>query len=155
MIEIAPIVLSFIAIGLSLFVFMEGRRRYKRELFLKIHEIMISEDSYRGRQLLLSREFDDASIEGLPSGERADISRTLALYDTLGLYLRRNHLVEDDVRSMWGDPARRAWRAAQPFVKRRARQAPDQPAYPHFQYLAGRFESPRERDGTSGGDASG
>ena len=140
MIDVAPIVLSCIAIGLSLFVFVEGRRRHKRDLFLKIHETMINEDSYRGRQLLLSRAFDEATIAALTPGERADISRCLALYDTLGLYLRRKHLIEDDVVSMWGDPALRAWQAAQPFVERRARQSRGQSAYPHFRYLASRAE---------------
>jgi hypothetical protein len=66
MIAVASIVLSLIAVGFSIFAFMEGRHRYKMDLFLKIHELMISEDSYRGRQLLLSGEYDDASIKIFP-----------------------------------------------------------------------------------------
>jgi hypothetical protein len=44
MIAVASIVLSAIAVAFSIFVFAEGRRRYKRDVFLKIHELMISED---------------------------------------------------------------------------------------------------------------
>ena len=58
MIAVFSIILSTIAVAFSIFVFMEGRRRYKRDVFLKIHELMISEDQYRGRQLLLSHTFD-------------------------------------------------------------------------------------------------
>jgi hypothetical protein len=144
MLEVFPIALSLIAIVISILVFVEGRRRHKRDLFLKIHEILISEDQYRGRQLLLSRALDESGIGNLPDSERANISRAIATYDTLGLYLRRRYLVEDDVISMWGDPAYRAWQAAQPFVLRRARMS-GLPAYPYFRYLAERANSVRSR----------
>ena len=78
MIAIASIILSTIAVAFSIFVFVEGRQRYKRDVFLKIHELMISEDQYRGRQLLLSQDFDDVSIEKLTLEDRANISRALA-----------------------------------------------------------------------------
>ena len=84
MIAIASIILSTIAVAFSIFVFVEGRQRYKRDVFLKIHELMISEDQYRGRQLLLSQDFDDVSIEKLTLEDRANISRALATYDTFG-----------------------------------------------------------------------
>ena len=76
--RIASIILSTIAVAFSIFVFVEGRQRYKRDVFLKIHELMISEDQYRGRQLLLSQDFDDVSIEKLTLEDRANISRALA-----------------------------------------------------------------------------
>ena len=71
MIAVFSIILSAIAVAFSIFVFMEGRRRYKRDVFLKIHELMISEDQYRGRQLLLSHTFDEVSIEKLSLEDRA------------------------------------------------------------------------------------
>ena len=43
MIAITSIVLSAVAVAFSIFVFVEGRQRYKRDVFLKIHELMISE----------------------------------------------------------------------------------------------------------------
>ena len=122
MIAVASIVLSAIAVAFSIFVFVEGRRRYKRDIFLNIHEHLISEDQYRRRQLLLSHSFDEVSIEKLSLSDRANISRAMAMYDTLGLYLRRGYLIEDDVIEMWGNAAYRAWRKAQPFVERRARR---------------------------------
>jgi hypothetical protein len=152
MVDVAPIVLSSIAVGFSIFVFINGLRRYKRDLFLRIHEIMIGEDQYRGRQLLLSRTFDEISIEQLSLSERANISRVIATYDTLGLYLRRGYLIEDDVLGMWGDPAYRAWRAAQPFVARR-RKLSGLPAYPYFDYIARRAESRRPEARTNSRDA--
>ena len=149
MIAVFSIILSTIAVAFSIFVFMEGCRRYKRDVFLKIHELMISEDQYRGRQLLLSHTFDDVSIEKLSLKDRANISRAMAMYDTLGMYLRHGYLIERDVIEMWGNPAYRAWRKAQPFVERRARIS-GLPAYPNFGYLAGLAENlggPADSDG--------
>jgi hypothetical protein len=141
MLHVISTALSLLAIGVSIFVFVDTRTRYKRDVFLKIHEMMIGEDSYRGRQLLLSRTHDAESIEALRPDERAAISRTLALYDTLGLYLERGYLVEDDVLSMWGTRADRAWGAAQPFVQRRASQTGTTNAYPYFRHLVAVFRS--------------
>ena len=90
-------------LAFSVFVFVEGRRRYKRDVFLKIHELMIGEG-------------------------------------------------QDDVIEMWGDPAYRAWRAAQPFVVRRARRS-GLPAYPYFRYLAERAESLHGEAYTKSSDA--
>ena len=49
MIAVASIVLSAIAVSFCVFVFTEGRRRYKRDVFLKIHELTISEDQNKVR----------------------------------------------------------------------------------------------------------
>src|SRR5687768_9587771 len=123
MLAIASTIISLVAVGVSIFVFVESRTRHKRDMFLKIHEIMISEPSYRGRQLLLSQQFDEESMRNLDPSTRADVSRTLALFDTMGLYLYRGYLLEEDVLSMWGSRVGRLWDAAQPFVERRARQS--------------------------------
>jgi hypothetical protein len=152
MVDVVSIILSSIAVGFSIFVFVNGLRRYKRDLFLRIHEIMIGEDQYRGRQLLLSRPYDETNIEELPFSERTNISRVLATYDTLGFYLQHGYLMKEDVLDMWGDPAYRAWDAAQPFVARR-RRVSGLPAYPHFGYLAGLAASRRPQAGTNSRDA--
>jgi hypothetical protein len=145
MLEAISAALSLLAIGVSIFVFVDGRTRYKRDVFLKIHEMMIGENSYRGRQLLLSRTHTEDSIEDLPLDERAAIRRTLALYDTLGLYLDRGYLVKEDVFSMWGTRADRAWKAAQPFVEHRERQTGETQAYPYFAALVSLFQSSHSR----------
>jgi len=134
------VVISLLALALSGWVFIDSRRRHRRDLFLRIHEQMISEDQHRGRQLLLAGNHDRNSIEELPREVRANVSRALAMYDTLGLYTRRGYLVEQDVFDMWGFPAMRAWAAAQPFVEPRQEAAGGR-AYPYFKYLAARAES--------------
>jgi hypothetical protein len=143
MAAVVPIAISILALALSSLVFVDSRRRHRRDLFLNIHEVMISADQYRGRQLLLAGSHDQNSIERLPDEVRANVSRAIAMYDTLGLYMKRGYLVEKDVFDMWGFPARRAWRAAEPFVERRRNAARGQPAYPYFRYLAERAESQR------------
>jgi hypothetical protein len=48
--------------------------------------------------------FDEVSIEKLSLSDRANSSRTIAMYETLGLYLRRDYLIEDDAIEMWEVP---------------------------------------------------
>src|SRR4051812_2316212 len=117
MLAIASTVISLVAVGVSIFVFIESRTRHKRDMFLKIHEIMMNETSYRGRQLILSQQFDQESMQNLELSKRADVSRTLGLFDTMGLYLYRGYLLEEDVLSMWGTRVGRLWDAAQPFIE--------------------------------------
>jgi len=140
MLAITSTVISLIAVGISAIVFAEGRTRHKRDMFLRIQETMISEESYRGRQLLLSQAFTEKSINDLDHSRRAEVSRTLALFDTMGMYLDRGYLVEDDVLTMWGTRVVRVWNAAQPFIRRRERQTPGIRAYPYFQHLVERAQ---------------
>ena len=46
------ILLSVVAFGFSLFVFVDSRRRDRRDVFLKINEYLTSEDILRGRYVL-------------------------------------------------------------------------------------------------------
>jgi len=135
MLPAVSIVLSIVAVGFSVYVFFDGRRRYKRDLFLKIHQVLIGEGQYRGRQLLNAREFtDEADILRLEPEERANISLAIGSFDTLGLYLRHGYLYKAYVMGMWGDPAVRAWRAAAPFIACRQRLS-GTTAYPYFESL--------------------
>jgi hypothetical protein len=44
--------ISIIALGFSFFAFFEGRRKDQRDIFLQIHQLLISDDLRRGRYLI-------------------------------------------------------------------------------------------------------
>jgi len=118
---IFSVALSVVALGFSMFVFVENRRRDRRDIFLKITEYLTSEDIQRGRYTLFEKVTDEASIEELSEHEYRDIHRTINAINILGLYVENGYISERDVIAVWAMLVYRAWRAAQLYVVHRTR----------------------------------
>src|ERR1700761_3050107 len=86
------IVLSVFALCFSMYVFVDSRRRERRDMFLKIHETLINDDLQRGRQLLFIKVTDECSVESLNPDEYRDVNRALGTYNILGLYLKNGYV---------------------------------------------------------------
>ena len=63
MIAFFSILLSVLAFGFSFLVFVDSRRRDRRDVFLKINEHITSEDILRGRYVLHQKVTDEASVQ--------------------------------------------------------------------------------------------
>jgi hypothetical protein len=113
------IFISVAALVFSFLVFFDSRRKDKRDLFLKMHQLMISDDIARGRYLLFEKVADGDSVEQLTDGEYRDINRALATYNAMGLYVKNKYVRERDVMDLWANPIYRAWHTAQPFIAHR------------------------------------
>jgi hypothetical protein len=90
-------------------------------MFLKIHELLYSDDLQRGRNILFHEVTDEASVQQLEDQEYRDIIRVLGAYNALGLYISKKYVVERDVLNTWAESAYRAWRCAQPVRDYRER----------------------------------
>jgi len=132
---VLPIAFSVVALGFSIYVFIDSRRRDRRDVFLKIHELLISNDLQRGRYLLFQRVTDEASVQKLSDQEYRDVNRALATYETLGLYLENGYVSKRDVMDIWAEAICRAWHVGQPFIAHRERNHGYRP-WPHFEALA-------------------
>jgi hypothetical protein len=119
--SILPIVVSVIALGFSIFVFAENRRRDRRDMFLRIHELLYSDDLQRGRNTLFRKVTDETSVEQLDDQEYRDVIRVLGAYNALGLYIRRKYVNERDVLNTWSESSYRTWSRAQPVRDYRER----------------------------------
>ena len=128
------IVLSIIALGFSLYVFADGRKRDRRDVFLKIHELLLSDDALRGRQLLYDKITDEASVERLTNDEYKDVHRAIGMLNALAYYMKSGYVNEADVMSMWGEAAYRACLAAKPVIDHRERRTGYRP-FVHLEYL--------------------
>ena len=135
MIIALPIVLSSRALGFSIYVFFDNRKRDQRNVFLKVHERLLSDDLQRGRYLLFEKVSDEASVARLREDEYRDINRALATYEALGLYLKNGYVIKRDVMDLWAEAIYRAWHAAQPFIAHREHNHGYRP-WPHFEALA-------------------
>jgi hypothetical protein len=140
LLSVVSLLLSFIAILFSIYVFLVGRRRDRRDMFLKIHESLISDDLQRGRQLLFTKVKDESSVDLLTDQEYRDINRALGTYNLLGLYVRNGYVDEADVMESWAEPLYNAWRAAGPFIEHREHNHGFRP-YAHFEALAKKAEA--------------
>lgn len=137
MIAVISSVVSVVAISFSLFVFFDSRRKDRRDLFLKMHETLISDDLQRCRYILFHKATDKDSVDQLTDGEWRDIDRVLAAFSVLGLYVANGYVREHDVMDLWALNICRSWKAAQPFIESRERLQAYRP-YKYFTLLADR-----------------
>src|SRR5690349_8827448 len=123
MIAAIPIGISGTALLLSIYVFVENRRQYRRNALLRIHQLLMSDDVQRGRYLLFEKVIDESSIQNLSSQDYGDINRALAAFNLLGLYVQKGYVEEKEVMDIWARPVYRSWIAAQPFFAHREQHA--------------------------------
>lgn len=131
------VLISILALGFSLFAFFDGRRKDRRDLFLQMHQLLISDDLRRGRWILFQKVVDEDSVELLSDDEWRDVDRAMSAYNALGLYIANGYVKERDVMDIWAEPIYRAWKAARPYEAYRKRLEGSSP-WKYFDYLAER-----------------
>ena len=114
-VTLIPLILSAIAITFSIYVFIDSRQRDRRDVFIKVYELLISDGIQKGRYLLFEKVTDKESVERLTDDEYRHINRAVAAYNLLGVYLKNGYVSERDVIEVWGPTIYRAWVTAQPF----------------------------------------
>jgi hypothetical protein len=99
---LVPIVLSITALIFSIYVFVDSRKRDQRDIFIKIHELLIIDNIQRGRYLLFEKVVDEDSVKRLTDQEYRDINQAIAAYNLLGIYLKNGYVSQRDVIEVWG-----------------------------------------------------
>ncbi|MDX6389267.1 MAG: hypothetical protein QOJ73_330 [Streptosporangiaceae bacterium] len=113
------IVISFVALALSLSVFLHGRWRDRRDLILRIHEHLITADQQRGRRLLYAMTETRVRVEDLSEDDYVSINNALASLNVLGIYYQRRYVRRKDALELWGLPVVRALLAGDTFIAHR------------------------------------
>jgi hypothetical protein len=121
-ITIFSICLSIAALAFSIYVFVDSHARDRRDVFSKIHEILISDELQRARYVLFDKVTDEASVVQLSASDFRDVNRALATYNTLGFYCQKGYVSEREVIEIWGRSLMRAWHAFQPFLAYREKR---------------------------------
>ena len=128
------VTLSIIALGFSLYVFIDARKRDRRDIFLKLHDLLLSDDAMRGRQLLYEKITDENSVEQITHDEYRDIHRAIGMLNALAYHMKRGYVNEADVMGMWGEALYRACLAARPVLAHREHRTGYRP-WIHLEYL--------------------
>lgn len=149
MIAIISVFISLMALGFSFFAFFDGRAKDRRDIFLQMHQLLISEELRRGRFILFQKIIDKDSIEHLSDNEWRDIDRALSAYNALGLYIAKGYVKESDVMDLWAAPISKAWKAAQPYLTYREHLGDPNP----WKYLSFLAERAQQEISRTGGDS--
>lgn len=144
--SIVSLMLSTIALTVSVLGYVDARKRDKRDTFQKIHENLISDDKLHGRQLLFEKVSDLASVTALTREEYRMINRALDAYEALGLYMRRGYVDEQDVLEIWAVGIYRAWVRGAAFIEHRQGYH-GTTLWPNYRYLAKRSKEHLEKHG--------
>jgi hypothetical protein len=119
---VLSIALSVIALIFSIYVFINNRTRDRRDILMKMHDLLISDDLQRGRYLLFDKVVDEDSVDRLSDQDYRDINRAIAAFNLLGIYVKNGYVREQDVMDAWGRSIYRSWITAQPFLSHREKR---------------------------------
>ncbi|MFK0040773.1 hypothetical protein ACIQTW_13140 [Paenarthrobacter sp. NPDC090517] len=112
--------------------------RAKQEAFLDIHDKLIELGVQEGRRLLYTKikgPNDPARLSEESPEEFDKINRALAMFDVLGLYVRRRYVFRSWVMNEWGANLAGAWPQAQHFIAHREKQV-GREAWPNYKRLS-------------------
>lgn len=144
---VISLALSIVAVGLSAYAFIEGRRRDRRDILLKLqHEMLLSDDAVRGRQILYDKVTDEAAVETLSDHDYRDVHRAVGMMNTLAFYMKKGYVEESDVLGLWAEALYRACLAAGPLLSHRENRTGRHP-WIHLDYLAKGTENYLARKG--------
>lgn len=129
-----------------MYVFTDSSKRDRRNIFLSIHQQLLSDQLQKGRYILFRKVTDETSIEQLTGEEYRDINAALSFYNTLGFYVKNDYVKERDVMELWDMSIWRAWVAAQPFMTHRQKNV-GYHILNNFELLAGKAQKELIRKG--------
>lgn len=137
----SSLLISLIAVIVSVSALYSSRRQDRRNMFLKIHERMIDPDIHAGRRWLLERvnsESDAVVLRQENESAYFSINRSIAMLDVVALYVRKNYVAKELVAEEWGEVYRQCYVHARFYIAARHKELTFNSAlWPHFVWFAG------------------
>lgn len=126
----AAVVISGIALVVSLCSLYRSVRNDRRDITLRLHESLIDPALQAGRRVL--HEMQD--VENLTPEQYELANRALAALDIAGFYCAKKYVNEKDFLDLWAPALVTLKRSAAPFLAHRDAQRP-KPVWPHYRRL--------------------
>ena len=143
--DLVALFLAVVGLGISLFTVWLSIRQSRLDAYTRMHEMLVSPEPARGRRIL----FLAPAQEQLPEPGDADwdaINQSLAVYDTLAVYMRRRIVSERLVLSAWFHPLTAIHGPADAWVRHRAEYGVRNP-WPNLHWLLDRAERYHAKQG--------
>jgi hypothetical protein len=134
------IVISSVAVIVSFISLFVSRRKDKRDIFLKLHELLVSPELQNGRRVLFQLHARVGRVEDLSEADYASANRALASLDIAGLYCHKKYVSEKEILDLWAPSLARMKYAAGPFLQHRDSFWSGIPTWPHYRRLADHAE---------------
>ena len=143
--DLIALFLAVVGLGISLFTVWLSIRQARLNAYTRMHEMLISPETARGRRILFL-----AHARGeLPEPGDADwdaINQSLAVYDTLAVYIRRRIVNERLVLNAWFHPLTAIRGPAEAWVQHRAVHGVRNP-WPNLTWLLDRADRYHTKQG--------
>jgi hypothetical protein len=143
--DLVALFLAVVGLGVSLFTVWLSIRQARLNAYTRMHELLISADVSGGRRLL-----HIAHSKGtFPEPGDADwtsINQSLAVFDTLGVYMRRKIVSERLVLSAWHHPICMIREPSEAWLRHREAHGVSNP-WPSFTWLLDRADRYHARHG--------
>ncbi|MFP3461272.1 hypothetical protein R5O87_10520 [Arthrobacter globiformis] len=97
----------------------------KQDTFLSIHDKLVAKDLQEGRRLLFEKIHAPEDVEALLQKDEDGyhkVNRALAMYDVLGVYVKRRYVFKAWVMEEWGPNLAKAWSHAQHVIAHREKR---------------------------------
>lgn len=136
--DLVALFLAVLGLAVSMFTVWLSVRQSRLDAYTRMHEMLVSPETARGRRIL----YLAYANHQLPEPGDADwdtINQSLAVYDTLAVYMRRRIVSERLVLSAWFHPLSAIKEPAEAWVRHRAEHGVRNP-WPHLAWLLDRAE---------------
>jgi hypothetical protein len=116
--DLVAMAIATVAVLLSLFTVVIQKRQQQRDAFRQIQDVLMSAELQRGRWLIIEISQGRRSLPEQLSPEFYLLNRTLGIYDTLAMYVRRRVVPRRWVLDMWHHPLAGMRAAARQLARR-------------------------------------
>ena len=143
--DLVALFLAVLGLGVSLFTVWLSVRQSRLDAYTRMHEMLVSSETARGRRILFLAHGQNL----LPEPGDADwdaINQSLAVYDTLAVYMRRRIVNERLVLNAWFHPLTAIHGPADAWVRHRAEYGVRNP-WPNLHWLLDRAEQYHAKKG--------
>lgn len=108
-----------LALAISIWAIGIATNSERRLQFMRVHELMTSLDTQRGRRLLRENATSCFRISWMKRSRSADfdaVNRAVSLFHTLAIYARRHYVTRKIAVAHWGLPLARSWDSITIFI---------------------------------------
>ncbi|MGZ8771690.1 MAG: DUF4760 domain-containing protein [Aeromicrobium sp.] len=142
--DLVALFLAVVGLLVSLLTVWISVQQARLSAYTRIHEMLISPETAKGRRILFQTYGKTLPAPGDDAWDA--INQSLAMYDTLGVYVRRKIVSERLVLSAWFHPLCAIHEPAQAWVDHRARHNVRNP-WPSLTWLLDRAERYHAKQG--------
>ncbi|MGA9101857.1 DUF4760 domain-containing protein [Aeromicrobium sp.] len=143
--DLVALFLAVVGLGVSLFTVWLSIRQARLDAYTRMHEMLVSPETARGRRILYLAHAQN----NLPEPGDTDwdsINQSLAVYDTLAVYMRKKIVSEPLVLSAWFHPLSAIRGPAEAWVQHRALHGVRNP-WPNLAWLLERADQYHTKQG--------